>query len=386
MPQKFLTYNKLAKLFHGLNRHYKDFKKNNPSAPIDVVHDELCAGLNYFIQQICKQKNIDFESLSVEEIEEAYKVVKFFLSSCDLQQSSNYTFKFRSTANVNLYEHESYYAFYNTPELFLDFWIIPIDSSTSTGEAAAQIILILGLIILAVLTAYAMYYLFKQMLNTAERFVYNEGLLRASLSILNYVVSLTASMAFFMTFLFEPFVSLSLAAGFSSLFPVFMGIGCLSIILGALGTYALDMAVHYSTSDANAMFPEEPQRYVLTPQNEKAILEARLDPIKVKCAIVALGDEIDAAETFIDRSVDAQQKLETIRELREGKVITKSILLNKMGNVDFDFRLPSHPTCAPLMSQFGLSFWSTPDKREFTSLGMDSGLIGNQANSQQCVV
>jgi len=353
MPQ-LLTDNRLGKLYRGLTSHYKDYVSNNPMASIETIHGELCDGMYYYLRGLCDQDNIEFINLTQTEIEEAYNVVKIFLASCPLSDPSTprmFQRKQQPTDFIVIKYH--YYHAHYIDELVWDLRFLELSlriTDSSSSETAAMILMVAGLAALIVLAAYAAWYIIKQIVELFDRIAYNEGLFRAGLEFLTLLVTYCLSATLIAIVTTGPFMELALAAGTTSIIPAVLGVMCLTLIATAVEYYAVDAFASYVTSifNTDALYPSEPERYGLTEEDEVRLrFEKNLDPIKIKCAIVALREEIgdkQASEVDADRNERTQQILDKIRELRRGDLISMSENLTGIGKVAFDFRLPSHPS------------------------------------------
>ena len=169
-------------------------------------------------------------------------------------------------------------------------------------------------------------YLIKQSVDNIERFVWSEGWLEAVGSFAAMIGSGAASFILADAFVSMPIIQLAISAGLSS--PA----GCavfavmsISFIGAALGTMAFHWLYHAQTN-ANAIDSLDPYRFTLTSAEDKYLVSKFIDPLKVRCAIIALREEIKTKEvpSLMYRSwfspKEVQQSLDKIRQLLRGEL------------------------------------------------------------------
>lgn len=212
----------------------------------------------------------------------------------------------------------------------------PNNNSKSDTNQAFAILAVLAIAATAfLLTAFAVYYLWAQLTKSAERFLYNEGWLKASLTLLGAIAGGMAAALFTETFLSASLISLALVAGFN---PVGLVLGvaiCLTLLGAAIGLLITNLiqdkwitAMNQEALDAN-----DPYLFTLTDSEARRLSEGRMingkmvyiDPVKVKCVIIAIRARMGEPEDrtnwnrFFDNRTDLYQAgLDQIRQLRRG--------------------------------------------------------------------
>lgn len=204
---------------------------------------------------------------------------------------------------------------------------------SSLSEILAGLLLLA--LALAALAAFviAMYFLVKMAMDGFERMFHNEGWLRAVINMSSalFFGTITATMSALL--LAMPIASLAVVAGFSPLFFVALAVTTLSLVGAAVSMYLTDWAVQSYISDKNnnAIDPDEPERYGLTKEEERWLVKKGIDPIAVKCAIIALRTEMSARKTsdqiqssFLHRCFgydpEIQELLTKVRQLKKGTI------------------------------------------------------------------
>lgn len=104
------------------------------------------------------------------------------------------------------------------------------NASDKTAEFIAVLILLFLAAIAAVLTFIALYYMLSEFLNSAERFYYNEGWLKAALRMANSIAFGAGSTLLTLTFAAAPLASLAMTAGLNPASVVVIGAVLLTII------------------------------------------------------------------------------------------------------------------------------------------------------------
>ena len=233
---------------------------------------------------------------------------------------------------------------YGQSNHFSNTHLHPSENKRKSDESKAFLMLVLVAAMAAALGFIALYYLFRETIHSTERFRYNEGWLQACLSYFSLIASTTVSSLLSIVFASVPVYNLALAAGVANPFGVVMtGIVCLSLIGAGVGCFISDKIQNYVIYKLNpdALDPADPHRFALTPA-EAATLESRkIDPTKVKCAIVALraqmgDDPIPRQWGFFyssSRSETVQRHLDMVRQLRRGE-----LSIAQVGGMRFDCR------------------------------------------------
>ena len=221
----------------------------------------------------------------------------------------------------------------------------PQKKSKTGEEVLTDIAIIIAAAVFLVALYYATFYLMNIILDSVERFANNEGWLYASISILSALVGALAGAALVVAAL-NPVGGLAMLGVFGS-----------SIISASIVSYLTNLAQDFMVSLTNedALDPNDPYRYILTEKDVRHLNvendEIELDPIKVKCAIVALRAEIEnmpsAYVRFFNGSDDKTAKinvnLELIRQLRRGELTSVNV-----GDMQFDLCLNSYSSAHTL--------------------------------------
>lgn len=201
-------------------------------------------------------------------------------------------------------------------------------STTDWGQVIALLVVIALAAIAAVLAFMAMYYMLNSCLEGCARFYYNEGWLKASLMMATSVAfGAGANIASF-TVLAGPLTSLAVLAGLNPIGILITGAVFLTIIGAGLGCFSMDLLYGSVAKNCNkdSMDPTDPLRYRLTEKEEKHLVQKGIDPVSVKCAIVALRasmvqDKKDKSTAlFFHRSSEVSKALHKIRQLRAGAI------------------------------------------------------------------
>ncbi len=191
-----------------------------------------------------------------------------------------------------------------------------------------------------VLTLAAWYYLFYQFLNSAERLWYKEGWMRAVLmsAAALTVSSLTTTLT--LIFAASPIITVALVAGLNPITMLIVtGIG-LASIGASLGAFLMNSVYDFIENRAHtkAIDSSDPYRFRLTEEEEDVLIEKHIDPIKAKCALIAIRVEInrvlnseEQVPSFLNRHFGSQKQRETqallqmTRALRRGEVTDVSV-------------------------------------------------------------
>ena len=218
------------------------------------------------------------------------------------------------------------------------------NKSQSTGLTTSKIAYLALIIVLSVLTlgaVLALYAMFSEFLNSMERFIYNEGWLRASISLASMLAGTLAGGTVAVFLGAVPLILLAFGLGVANpLAFVIAGIVCISILGSALvnGVANWLQTKAVEKSHESAIDPADPYRFQLTDKEEKNLKSKELDPLKVKCAIVALREKIgDSTPSFLHRMFvdhEKQRLLSLVRQLRRGKILDKV----EVGEMIFDLR------------------------------------------------
>ena len=185
-------------------------------------------------------------------------------------------------------------------------------------------------------------------INSAERLWYKEGWMRA---VLMSAAALTvSSLASTLTLIFaaEPIVLVALAFNLN---PVSMLIAagiCIASVGAGLGALTMNSIYDFMEKRSNKRTIDsyEPLRFAVSEDEEDTLVEKQIDPVKVKCALVAIRIEInrilnseEAIPSFLNRQFGSSKYRETqplvqmARALRRGDLTEANI-----GDLKFDCR------------------------------------------------
>ena len=239
------------------------------------------------------------------------------------------------------------------------------------AEAAAQaqfwaMVVVVCAIIAAIASAFiALYYLLNEVNASLNRFIYNEGWIQALVSLSSIAASGFTSFILANTFVTPPLIGLAITAGLANPvgFAVF-GVLAISLIGAAVGGYLTNLVQNFIISSFNkdALDPNDPHRFELTDKETRNLISKGIDPIKVKCAIIALRAEIGKEKVpgfinrlFIQHGGRISKCLDDIRQLRKGNLKVVGV-----GPLTFDCQQVQTVTVqvAPQLPQLGMRFFS----------------------------
>lgn len=225
-------------------------------------------------------------------------------------------------------------------------------SGNKSNNDAAQLIAALVLIALvaavAALAFIALFYMIHQSVNSVERLYYNEGWLKAALMLATSVAFGSASTLFALFVVSAPLMALAVAAGFNPIGILIIGTVSLAVVGAGIATFVTSL-IYDSTEkkvSKDSIDPSDVNRFRLTASEETALIKKGIDPIKVKCAIVALRAEMSkelesdkAIPSFFSRHFwdgsKVQPLLDQVRQLRSGAITEVPV-----GSLHFDCRVP----------------------------------------------
>lgn len=206
-------------------------------------------------------------------------------------------------------------------------------SRKDIGQLIALLVIIALAAAAAALTFIAFYYMLNQFLNGVERLWYNEGWLNATMLLASSVVFGSLSALFAVTVASTPLIALAVAAGINPIGVVAAGAICITMLGAGLACFLTSILCGHFEKIAykDSMDPEDPLRFRLTQLEEHDLLNKNIDPLAVKCAMVALRGEIskvlDSDQTipsFLSRKFGYGDKvqllLQQVRGLRNGTV------------------------------------------------------------------
>ncbi|WP_454783935.1 hypothetical protein [Legionella sp. WA2024007413] len=228
-------------------------------------------------------------------------------------------------------------------------------------------LLIIALAALAVILAFiALAYMIDEFANGIERFWYGEGWLKGALLFATSLGFGAGSTLLTLNFAAAPLIALAIAAGFNPVGVVILATVLLTTIGAGIGCLAMSMIYDSINQSKNeeSMDPADPQRFQLTASEEAALLKKNIDPLAVKCAMVALRAEMakfleneKPIPSFFTRYFDkngsqVNDLLKTLRQLRKGE-----LRIVEVGGLWFDCEIPQ-PVYTP-------SFYSQPQAQYY---------------------
>ncbi|MDP1601929.1 MAG: hypothetical protein Q8M03_01550 [Legionella sp.] len=225
------------------------------------------------------------------------------------------------------------------------------DSDNQVGKLLAALLFIVLGIFAAILALISVYYIFSQFLNSMERFLYNEGWLKAAITLASIIAGAAVG-AFFATFVASvPIIALSIAAGLSNpLGMAILGIVCITLITAAIScgitNWIQNKAIEKTNTDA--LDPKDPYRFKITESDAKKMRANNIDPDKALLAMIAIREQMGKENVpsllnrlFTSSGKEKQQLLQLVRAIRNGSVQDVSV-----GEMVFNLRQePSSTQC-----------------------------------------
>lgn len=338
MTANLLTDRKIATLYQILVKHSQSLKHQQP--------EKRYQALRQAVEAVLDDNNHPLSSLAESEQKNVYKILNTFFAACPdykaLPDSQKNFFRARERLKVTVIHNHHHYPDYYRND-FLTHWLLLrsisgdsyhrgfYDGSHASGSSTKNDRdgLILIMVILAIAASFCIYYTLSQIANSIERFCFNEGWLQASMTLMGIAAAGVVSTMLASIYASGPIMSLAISGGMSTPagWAVF-GVIALGLIGAAVGVF-LTNAIQNSNlqyNHAEALDPSDPYRFMLTPQEEKNLLLNKIDPIKVKCAMVALRGEIQEGQIpsffsrFFSNDSSAQKHLDTVRALRKGQL------------------------------------------------------------------
>ncbi len=345
----------LSDLYADLTRYYKENSNANPSADPNLVIRQIYCQLHGNLQFKIGLGG-EFASFSDKEKDDVFNVLNTFITATPqwrgVIQSDPRAIPTYEPHHYNQNVVVHHYHHHNRSNWFNDYlfyhWLFSDNFSSrnhhrkkgSDDTAKNILIILIGIIVLAC-TYYAIRYLFDAALDAMARFYNNEGLLQASMSFMS--MALGAIMG-------AVTCSLLFAATLNPLGLLGVSILAASIISAGIAAYATNSLhnLYIEKTHPDAMDPSDPFRFSsddeyieLLNVKKGLVWDQSLDPIKVKCAIAALRQDIGdmpspTARFFASAgsaSDKAKKNIEMIRQLRKGEIFEVEV-----GNMTFDLR------------------------------------------------
>lgn len=222
------------------------------------------------------------------------------------------------------------------------------NKSDDTGQLIAALIIIAIVAAAVALAFIALFYMIHEFANSVERLIYNEGWLKAALMLATSVAFGAASAFFALNVADAPLIALAIAAGFNPIGVVIIGAISLTVIGAGLACFVTSLICDSIEPSVNkdAMDPSDSSRFRLTQSEEQYLIGQFIDPMKVKCALVALRAEMGkildtdkSIPSFFSRywgdGSKIQPLLNQVRELRSGKLSSV-----RVADLTFECRIP----------------------------------------------
>lgn len=223
------------------------------------------------------------------------------------------------------------------------------EESEVDGPGWMIVLTILGLVAIGpVLLFVSLYYMFHQFLNSTERLFYGEGWIKAALMMATSLGFGGAAAGLTLGYATPILTSLAISAGLNPIIVIIIATSCVTVIGAGLACMGMSLLYDFIEKRVNtsAMDPADPYRFRLTQQDEQRLYERHLDPVKVKCAMIALRSQMakelgtnDEVPSFLNRHFGEGARvhniLSQVRELRAGNLSVINV-----GDLSFDCRLP----------------------------------------------
>ncbi|RAP35469.1 hypothetical protein B1207_12285 [Legionella quinlivanii] len=374
------TNNDMAKLYLNLSGDYEQLK--NHSYP-RLNQQQIFSELARRVYQAVNAPNSPWYTLPPEEKNKVFRVLYSFCNS--LPQFAKLDDEYRRHyfnyatypvfLQINVYDrHHNYDCYYARHNDFLFTWLMwdamlnhhnhhgGVDGCCghnhdheNNGEAWAMLLLILLAVIAAVLTFIALYYLLQKICSNVERLLFNEGWLQATISLASMLAGAAVG-AIVGTFLLStPLMWLAFTAGISN--PIGIAITGIVVmtILGAAGVAFISNAIqeyYISKNNPHAADRADPFRIraELTDEEANKLITKGIDPFEITQAIIAVRHEMAAldkkhsgsnhkkipsiwARWFTEAGRESDALMNTIRDLREGRLIYVKIGDDKIRNL-----------------------------------------------------
>jgi hypothetical protein len=361
------------KLFYGnLLNHYKECTKRFGNSDVNAVYKELFLATQYAVESPQGSLN-HLERREKEKVYTAFHTIFYALPlftrlSPDKQQRFNPPCPSYNALTNN---HPQYTYQCTDPKLFnwvtlnqnLNPYLPYLKNSSSPDDSRIKIKkskgMIVGMALISlvfsavVLTLTAWSYLLYQFLNSTERLWYNEGSMRAVLMCAAAITSSSVTTTLTLLFAASPIITVALAASLNPITVLIVTGICLASMGAALGSLAMN-CIYDAVEKRNhkkSIDSSDPYRFMLTEDDEDVLIEKNIDPVKVKCALVALRVEMNrvlnnekAAPSFLSRHFGNQKSkqihslLQMVRALRSGD-ISEAVF----GDFKFDCRVYLQP-------------------------------------------
>jgi hypothetical protein len=214
-------------------------------------------------------------------------------------------------------------------------------SSSGGGDGAAIMAIIFLVLFLVFLSCIAIGYLFYEVEDYLERLYFNEGQAQALMSLMIIAASTTASSLIACFLVATPLTLLAFAAGISSPVGFIIFVSCCIGLFGGAGANLINSFVQDKFNEkmsSELLVPKDPYRFTLTTEEEQDLFAKDIDPIKVKCALIALSLKHDnkPKKSFFAKNRHNEKVNDTIqkvRKLRSGTAFNNTV---KVGDMNFN--------------------------------------------------
>lgn len=364
MQQK-LTDQQIYQLYVGLGVQYKECTDKKPKMTASAIATELLASIRGSLE--ARYGTSTLQQLPPEEKMKVYQVLDTFIQASPLFReqpklwdafyselgSDNVTLIINNySGRQHCCSDNSFLTGYYLGSMNRPWWgpgwsFGGHHHGHSGGDKEGSLLALLALLaIMAAAVAamfVSMYFLLRDAADSVGRFWYNEGWMHATLTLVGIAVSGAIASMLAETFVAGPLASLAIAAGVANpVGIVALGITCITFMGAAVGSFITNALQNYviKKAKADALYPADPYRFELTSAEARRLEAKGYDPIKVKCAIVALRQEMGEKPALNDLFLDTkvQQCLDKIRKLRKGEY--ESLMV---GTMKFDFKATALP-------------------------------------------
>lgn len=330
-----LTDRLIANLYIKLKKDYDESLKEHHTRV--QIYNSLLGKLN----QDLYNSNTLLGQLDFSDKTKAYTVLNTFFSSYVPQEEDKekvvytYTFDQKNPIVINVTTN---YFIINEPPIYY-FPIIGHShhhnhsSEDCNSKEVGGVLMVLFALAIAVmlimLTMLSIYSLSHAFADAIERLYYGEGNRYALISMSSAIISGIAANILANTFISSMFTSLAVGVGISPVGVVMAGMICLTIMGAALGNVITDCIQEEVIKNTDALDSKDPFRFQLTQKEEEHLLSKGYDPIKVKCAMVALrmemGEKFPSTLSRFFSGGKEQELLQQVRKLRRGELATLEV-------------------------------------------------------------
>lgn len=366
MKSNKLTDNLLAQLFLEFQKDFKD--KLQTGQHVEQISQQLGEKLHWALQYG------HLNELEPQQKHKAYQVLDTVIQSMPEYQSlppEEKEIKF-PPSYIEIHEHprcyhpRDYYGYRSDP--WLTWWMLSNmsrpthihhyhgsrypdshyhDREKKKEDPLAQLFLLLLIGALGLSAVILTLFTLRELVECGDRYFHNEGTMRALISL-----SLMASSGLLGAFtgsvlLAAPLTSLAIAAGTSPVGVIIIASIALAMIGSGISALLFNQfRVHeyfIRKNNQDAIDPSEPERFSLTEEQALHLSDINLDVVKVKCAMVAIRNEMDSSHIedklwrmFTSKGKSQQKLLQQLQDLKEGRYMQTMTV----GDMCFDLRAP----------------------------------------------